>query len=97
MTEVPVKIIKKNGKVVEPDDWMYDPIKADKWANLYFTKSGKSIIGYNTYNTQEEALKMVKRNRKTGLPVSGETWMASDGVSRPMSEYSHAIQIPVKS
>jgi len=95
MTEVPVKIIKKNGKVVEPDDWMDDPIKADKWQNLYFSKSGSTYKPKRTHETEEAAKARATKWENIIAKDDGSGWIAEWGISA--LEYSHCIQLPVKS
>jgi hypothetical protein len=91
-----------------------EPVKADAWKNLIFSKSGKSFPGYNTWPSEEtardglkECLESIVSPPRQSIPAiswhdqslpglvkwrdpgNGEFWYGL-----PLTDYSHAIQIP---
>lgn len=89
-------------------DWMDEPIKADRWSNLYFTKCGSSGLGKKTFNSEVDA-KNHAYELKQALEMNGTYAPLPNGVCISMVKgrarhhgvetkiLSHAIQIPVKS
>lgn len=81
-----------------------EPIEAKAWRNLYFTKSGRSYIGYGVWPTEQIAREVfVAAMANADVPcvvvINGPTigCAVEDGELLPSlhkSEVSHAIPIP---
>lgn len=90
-------------------DWMDEPIKADKWRNLIFTKKGNAYPGINIWSSEEMAVEALNRaisaigslNSAGGVVnciVCHGPFEARCGQKCILAtDYSHAIQLPVKS
>ena len=84
----------------DPNAWMDEPIKAEKWRNLWFLKDGRSRLGKTEYPTQSAAEEGVKSvdDIHYGLTWPNTGYFTQEGGSyMPLRYVSHAIQIPVKS
>ncbi len=94
MTTDIAKKIKRDGDIrlrrdIEKLD---EPIRAERWRNLAFSKSGRSMLGFHTFDTPDGA-----KNALDNAVTSPMT-IALQGIDGYMyiSDYSHAIQMPVK-
>jgi hypothetical protein len=71
-----------------------EPIRANKWRNMWFLKSGKCFHGQVDYPSEDAAKTAVVEWENTLTDKNGfilHPWNV------PVAEYSHAIQIPVLS
>ena len=82
---------------IDPNAWMDEPIKADKWRNIYFLKDGTSHVGPNVRSLEdreEQARHVAQRCKDLTKPFYT---FRQTGVTFAKKDYSHAIQLPVKS
>ena len=68
-------------------------IKADRWKNLYFSKSGKPYRGYMVHPSEAAARKAGEENTYAVLHSDFPGWSTMDGVLMKV-EYSHFIPVP---
>lgn len=80
-----------------------EPIKADQWKNLSFTKSGKSYRGFMVHPSEQAARKRSEENDEEirniialGLAKAENILCDSMDGEFFFSEYSHTFQIPWK-
>lgn len=43
----------------DPNAWMDEPIKAEKWGNLIFRKDGSFIVGFRKFDNEMDAFAAV--------------------------------------
>ncbi len=77
-------------------DWMDEPIKADRWVNIYFETNGHSSKGMFTYPCETSAIEAVKAFY-IEAEKAGKWRRIEDGAVLPIDVLSHVIQLPVKS
>lgn len=79
-----------------------EPIKADKWRNIFFLKSGKTVLGYNIHDSEEIAKKCMEEfvaeneaDISSGKYDEIEITCPDTGVVQYLwSDYSHALALP---
>jgi hypothetical protein len=90
------KILKPNRereiKMRKELEKLEEPVRADGWRNLFFFTDGKSYPGGHVWSTEEAAraaTKILEESDNAFVETCcGEVYLKS--------EYSHAIQMPVK-
>lgn len=85
-------VIKKPRPLIDPPG---EPIKADRWKNLFFFRDGKTYLSRRVSLSEEEAKRKAERilrHNKTAGGVFGKP----DGLKAPRGSLSHAVQIPWK-
>lgn len=75
----------------DPNAWMDEPVKSDKWSNLYFMTDGRTILSKVVYSSEEKAAEVTK------YFAHGSHCLWNDKPLSPAGYLSHVIQIPVKS
>lgn len=79
-------------------DYLDAPIESEKWRNLHFSKCGKTFFGTPTYKSAEEARSIIElaySDWKNG--IGQYDGLGSADIKILYKDYSHTIQIPVKS
>lgn len=95
MTTDIAKKIKRDGDIKLRRDLekLDEPIKAGRWTNLFFKKTGEALTDDDTYATEEEARDkadfLMDASRGACFGANDKNWMVFTW------EVSHAIQMPV--
>lgn len=73
-----------------------EPVKSERWRNLHFRKNGKSCFGRSEFTSEKAALAAAMDHLSALASDKYNYSISGSGEKYPKSEYSHAIQIPVK-
>jgi hypothetical protein len=72
-----------------------EPVEAPAWCNLYFSRSGKSIIGKTLYSTETAARRAVGAYLKTcDYKYARDYNLCGENGKFHRSEFLHCIQVP---
>lgn len=82
--------------VKDAHEYLDAPIKADRWRNLWFLKTGESDFGYMVHPTEEEARRVAENDLRMHRDVDIPYTTQFNGMTVLWSGISHFIPMPIK-